>query len=177
MDPEARRRACAAFRVKLSRDTGTNLTAAVCEELLGSTFEGAEDGELISLESNPGNFYVSLGDNIAHQTLAMVHADHFKVAWFCYREAAEVHTYPWGMRTLASCYRTGEGVEPDPAQAAAWLQRAVDTSDPASIATLGAYLVYGNPRAEVVKDAARGFELVRQAFAQGFRPALYQVVT
>ena len=50
MDPEARRRACVdEFRVKLRRDTGTNLTAAVCEELLGETFGGR-----LSLESDPG---------------------------------------------------------------------------------------------------------------------------
>jgi hypothetical protein len=38
MAPDARRRACVAFRAKLSRDTGTDLTAAACEELLSSTF-------------------------------------------------------------------------------------------------------------------------------------------
>jgi len=35
MDPEARRRACVEFRAKLSRDTGANLTATECEEVLG----------------------------------------------------------------------------------------------------------------------------------------------
>jgi hypothetical protein len=43
-----------AFRVQLSRDTGTNLTAADCAGLLSSTFEVDEGGELVSLESNPG---------------------------------------------------------------------------------------------------------------------------
>ena len=41
--------------------------------------------------------------------------------------------------------------------------------------TLGAFFVNCEPRAGVAQDAARGFELVRQAFAQGFTPALYQV--
>jgi hypothetical protein len=54
-DPEARRRACAAFRVKLRRDTGTNLPAADCEELLDTAFEpAAEGGEQVTLQSNPG---------------------------------------------------------------------------------------------------------------------------
>ena len=35
--------------------------------------------------------------------------------------------------------------------------------------------MYGDARAGIVKDAARGFELVCQAFDQGFTPALYQV--
>jgi hypothetical protein len=48
MDPEARRCACVAFRGSLSRDTGTDLPAAVCEELLGATFE-CENGEDVSL--------------------------------------------------------------------------------------------------------------------------------
>jgi hypothetical protein len=38
MDSEASRRACEAFRVKLRRDTGVNLTAAVCEELLAGAY-------------------------------------------------------------------------------------------------------------------------------------------
>ena len=35
MNMEMRRRACVAFRVKLSRDTGVNRTSADCEEILG----------------------------------------------------------------------------------------------------------------------------------------------
>ena len=45
-------RACVEFRVKLSRDTGTSLPAAVCEELLGGTF-GGPAGEQVSLQSKP----------------------------------------------------------------------------------------------------------------------------
>jgi hypothetical protein len=52
MGPEARRRACVEFRVKLSRDTGTNLSAAACEGLMATTF--IYDGEPVSLQSNPG---------------------------------------------------------------------------------------------------------------------------
>ena len=54
MDTEAILRECVAFRVKLSRDTGTNLTTAACLELLGVTFQGDRSGEEVSLESNPG---------------------------------------------------------------------------------------------------------------------------
>jgi hypothetical protein len=39
MDMEAKYRACVELRVKLLRDTGVNLTAAVCEGLLNVTFE------------------------------------------------------------------------------------------------------------------------------------------
>jgi len=39
MDPGAMRRACVAFRIKLSRDTGVNLLAAACEALLGTISE------------------------------------------------------------------------------------------------------------------------------------------
>jgi hypothetical protein len=58
MDPAARRRACVAFRVKLRRDTGVDLAAAVCERLLGSTFQDEEGGEEVTLERDPGLFYV-----------------------------------------------------------------------------------------------------------------------
>jgi len=44
-DPEAWRRACVELRVKISRDTGTELTTA------------DQDGEAVSLQSNPGRFY------------------------------------------------------------------------------------------------------------------------
>jgi len=68
MDPPARtwtatlRRACVAFRVKLSRDTGVNLTADNCEELLWATFcpdQGSSTS--VGLQSDPGRFYASLG--------------------------------------------------------------------------------------------------------------------
>ena len=109
MDREARRRACVELRVKLSRDAGTNLTAAFCEALLDLTVE-CEGGEQVSLQGNPGLFYAGLGAAIAEQTLALVLPNHLKVAWCCYREAAEVHTNPVGMRKLAFCYNTGRGV-------------------------------------------------------------------
>jgi hypothetical protein len=53
MDPETLRRACVEFRLKLSQDTGTNLTAATCEALLARTFEFS-DHEAVSLHSDPG---------------------------------------------------------------------------------------------------------------------------
>jgi len=53
------RRACVAVRAKLSRDTGTNLPAAVCEELLGKTF--VCEGESLCLQSSHGLFYAGLG--------------------------------------------------------------------------------------------------------------------
>ena len=60
MDPEARRRACVAFRVKLSRDTGVNLSAADCESLCEATFQGEGREQQASLQSNPGIFYAEL---------------------------------------------------------------------------------------------------------------------
>ena len=63
----------------------------------------------------------------------------------------------------------------DPQQAAVWLQKAAALGDAASKSTVGALLLDGDERAGVTKDAARGFELVRQAFAQGFRPAMFNV--
>ena len=91
MDPAARRRACVAFRAKLSRDTGVNLTAAECAVLVDETCEG-EGGEQVSLQSAPGLFYGCLGASIAnHQALARILPDQKRMSWWCYREAAEVH--------------------------------------------------------------------------------------
>jgi len=109
MAPEARRRACVEFRVKLSRDTGTNLPAAVCEELLGGTF-GRPGGLQVSLQSNPGLFYSSLGAAIATQMHSVVIPNRVMVAWWCCREAAEVYSDPAGMGLLAECYLRGQGV-------------------------------------------------------------------
>jgi len=95
MDLEAWYRACVELRVKLSRDTGVNLTAAACEGLLSVTFE-REGGEQVSLQSDPGLFYTSLGAAIDNQTLPLVLPDRLKVAAWCYRVAAEVHTHPPG---------------------------------------------------------------------------------
>jgi len=172
MDPEARRRACVAFRVKLSRDTGANLTAAACEELLGLTYKIAESGEEVTLQGNPGRFYASLGEAIMARTLPLPLLDHEKVAWWCYREAAEVHMHPGGMGPLGDCYRRGQGVTEDPAQAVAWYQKAADLGVTAAKATLGAMLLNGDARAGIAKDTARGLALVRQAAAEGYSPAL-----
>jgi hypothetical protein len=40
MDPDACWRACVAFRVKLSRDTGVNLTTDDCLSFAGGGFRG-----------------------------------------------------------------------------------------------------------------------------------------
>ena len=173
MDPGARRRACAAFRVKLSRDTGTNLAAAAGEDLLGATFE--RQGEEVTLQSNPGLFYTILGDVIEDPTLPLDLPDHLKVAWYCFREAAEVHKHPVGMFNLYRCLYDGQGVAEDPAQAVVWLQKAADLGDPASQASLGACLLDGDPCAGVVKDAARGFALLREAVDEGYGMALHLV--
>jgi hypothetical protein len=78
MDPEARRRACVELRAKLSRDTGTNLTTATCEQLLRKTFRPAGGGERVSLQSDPGQFYACLGGAIAAQTLGVVLPNHLR---------------------------------------------------------------------------------------------------
>jgi len=120
-------------------------------------------GEVVTLHSNPGLFYAGLGESIADQTIALVLPNRLKVAWWCYREAAEVHAHRAGMRKLALCYHSGMGVTGDPAQAALWLQKAAGMGDVESKATLGALLLHGDARAGVAKDAARGSELVREA--------------
>ena len=79
------------------------------------------------------------------------------------------------MGKLAMCYYHGQGVTADPAQANSWLQTAVDLGDLVSQATLGGFLVQGDARAGVVRDAARGLEVLREAVEQGFAPALIQV--
>ena len=160
-----------AFSVKLSRDTGVHLTATDCENLLSWSCTW-EDGELVTLQSNPGRFYACLGAEVAED---LDLPNRMKIAWCCYREAAEVHKHRTGMNRLAYCYYRGEGVTKDPAQAAVWFQRAADLGDAASKAALGAFLFNGDPRAGVAKDAARGLALVRQAFAEGYSQALFQV--
>jgi len=169
MDPAARRRACVKLRVKLSRDTGTNLTAAACEGLLDNSF-GLE-GKSVSLQSDPGLFYACLGEAIEDQALVVPNRD--KVAWWCFREAAEVHKHPVGMRKLFGCLHHGRGATADPAQAALWLQKAADLGNPGSKAVLGATLAKDDAHAEV---ASCGFELLREAVAQGYSPALYHVL-
>jgi len=49
MDPEAMRRACVAFRVKLSRDTGTNLDASEVAQFLDKDIhpEGKSRGNVV----------------------------------------------------------------------------------------------------------------------------------
>jgi len=168
MDPEARRRA------KLSRDTGTNLTAGDCESVLGATVE-CEGGEQVSLHSDPGRFYACLGGAIADEELPLVLANPLKVAWWCYREAAEVHANPLGMCRLAKCLYSGVGVTEDPAQAVVWFEKAADLGDAASKGALGTFVVDGDARAGVTKDAVRGFALLREAVELGFSPALYLV--
>jgi hypothetical protein len=45
---------------------------------------------------NPGQYYACLGAAIAQQTLPLVLPNRSKIAWWCYREAAEVHNNPVG---------------------------------------------------------------------------------
>jgi TPR repeat protein len=151
-----------AFRVNLSRDTGANLTVAACEELLDALFED-EGGEEFTLQSNPGLFYASIGEAI--ETQKAVVPDHLKVAWFCYREAAEAHNNLIGINRLAACFLRGRGVTRDPAQAAFWYQKAVDLGHACSKAALGALLMDG---VGVAQDAVRGFKLMREAVEQGY---------
>ena len=175
MDPEARRRASLEFRVKLSRDTGVNLTAAVCEALLGLKLSLDDNGEEFTFRTDPGLFYRCLGEAIEDQRLPLVIPSHLKVAWYCYREAGEVHKHPGAMGRLASCFYHGRGVTEDRAQAVVWFQKAADLGDAASKAKLGACLVDGDLCAGVAKDAPRGFALLREAVDQGHSLALYFV--
>ena len=181
IDPAVRRRTCVAFRVKLSQDTGVNLPAAACEGLLNLTV--GHEGEIANLESNPGQFYTGLGEAIGDQSIALfslgseaADAQRSKeVAAWCFREAAEVHTYPGAMLKLFGCLETGRGVTEDPVQAAVWLEKAADLGDADSKSLFGSMLVDGNARSGVVNDAARGFALLCEAFAQGSGTALLKV--
>ena len=178
MDPAARRRACVAFRAKLRRDTGANLTAAACEELLGGSF--AWRGQQISLHSDPGRFYTCLAENIAGSTVQRFDLGfpvYEKVAWWCFREAAVVHQHPVGMNRLADCLLSGRGVTEDQAQAVVWFQKASDLGDTAAKTNLGGFLMNGNPRAGLVKDAARGFGLLCEAVELGCGQALLKVAS
>jgi len=174
MDPETRRRACVAFRAKLSRGREVNLTAAACESLLGAAFQG-EGGEEVTLQSDPGLFYMSFGAAIEDKSLPLVLINRLKVATWCSREAAGVHPNPAGMGKFAKCLYHGQGVTKDRAQAAVWIEKAADLGDGPSKVTLGSMLVAGNALAGVAKDAARGIALLREAVDQGCGAALYLV--
>ena len=100
--------------------------------------------------------------------LPLDHADHWKVAWYCYREAAVVHKHRGSMNRLAWCYYKGQGVREDAAEAAVWFQKVADLGDLASVSTLGSFLVDGDARAGVMKDEGRGFALLCEAVEQGF---------
>jgi hypothetical protein len=71
------------------------------------------------------------------------------------------------MCQLADCFLRGQGVTKDPAQAVVWFQKAVSLGDTGAKAYLGAFLLEGDPRAGVAKDAARGFALSREAADEG----------
>jgi TPR repeat protein len=174
MDPVAWRRACVEFRLKLSRDTGVNLTAAFCDRLFDSTFT-YEGGEQATLESNPGGFYSCLGAAIADGRRVLGVPEYMQAACWCFREAAEVHKHPEGMDRLGDCLYRGRGVTEDPVQAVVWYQKAADLGDASAKNHLGRMLVIGDARAGVAKDAARGFGLLREAVAQGNGPASFQV--
>jgi hypothetical protein len=175
MDPEAWRRACVEFRAKLSRDTGVDLGAAVCENMLGKTC--VCEGEFLSLQSDPGLFYACLGDSIANNDNDSPTPLLPKVAWFCYREAAEVHTHPGGMRRVAECYYTGQGVTENPVQAVAWFLKAADLGDRVAQATLGTFCMTGFAPGGVEKDAARAVDLLSRAAEQGESKAVFPLAT
>ena len=174
MDPEARRRACVELRVELSRDTGTNLTADTCNELLDTAFkfEGRKYRD-INLQSKPGFFYRHLGEAITCLVPPFAVPNHLTIAWWFYREAAEVHADAGGMCELAYCYENGQGVKQDYLQAAACFQKAADLGDLAAKCQLGSFLVNGSPR--FPKYAARGLELLHEAAEQGNDHALHEV--
>jgi hypothetical protein len=157
---------------KLQRYAGTSLTATDCAVLMTETFACAEVRELVSLESNPGVFYASLADAIAKRTLAPALAipDRHKVALFCIREAAEEHAHPASMCELAKAHYAGRGARLDPQQAVRLWESAADLGHEPSMFALGPLLLYGDARTGVAKDAVRGFELQRQAVAQGEAP-------
>ena len=57
MEPDARRHACEEYRVKLSRGTGTTLTATDCEKLLDTSKRVSGGDEQVSPQNNPGLVY------------------------------------------------------------------------------------------------------------------------
>jgi len=67
------------------------------------------------------------------------------------------------------------GVSQDAAQAAVSYQKAADLGDLACECALVYFLVNGDPRAGVTKDAVRGFALLREAVERGYGAALYNM--
>jgi TPR repeat protein len=67
------------------------------------------------------------------------------------------------------------GTTEDPAEAVVWLEKAAGLGDATAKAVLGSMLVDEHVYAGVAKQAARGYALVRQAYAQGDEPALCQI--
>jgi hypothetical protein len=70
--------------------------------VLDTAFE-CEGGTLASLQRDPGFFYAKLGEAIEDQAVAIAHVLPWlpdreeggeAIAWWCYREAAEVHQHP-----------------------------------------------------------------------------------
>ena len=159
------------FRPTLSRDTGVNLTAADCEELLGSTFKF--EGEPVSLQIHPGLFYCGLGEAVENQMPGFVLPNHLKVACYCYRQAAEVHNNPVGMCKLAALFLL-RGVMEDPVQAIVWYQKAADVGD-APDKCVVMQIMTGDARAGVAMDQPRGFALLCEAAEVGYVQALFQV--
>ena len=157
-----------------TRDTGTNLTAAACEALLGANF--VLDGMEATLQSNPGRFYDRLGVAVAAQRMRIVIPDHLKVAAWCYRQAAEVYNNPESMTALALCFFSGDGVqEVDAKQGVVWLQKAADLREPSAGCILGNLYSSGFPAGGVVRDAARAFDLYSHSVDQGNLVAPYYV--
>jgi len=146
------RRACVEFRVNVCRDTGVNLTAADCQGLLGLTLKIADSGGEVSLRGNPGLFYTLLGVSIMGLKLPLDIPDHLmmKVAWYCQREAAEVHKHPAGMGRLGNLYYRGRGVT-----ATVWTQKAPDLGNTIAKAALGAVFLNGDLRGLAKGHGAR----------------------
>jgi len=140
MDPEARRRACVDFRVKLRRDTGVNLTAADCARLLDNTYESDGREGFLGLARDAAR-----GFELSRQAVAEGYSPARYQVGMCYlagvgveKDAAHgvsllrqvlTQESAWTANAqfaLALCYRDGEGVEVDTVQAALWCQRAAE---------------------------------------------------
>jgi len=76
MEPDARRHAGVEYRVKLSRETGTTLTATDCEKLLHTSERVSGGDEQVSPQNNPGLVYACLGEAIAYPMLTLVLQNH-----------------------------------------------------------------------------------------------------
>ena len=91
----------------------------------------------------------------------------------CYRQAVELGHVDAAYK-LGECYRYGEGVKENTAEAIKYFSMAAEQGHPAACRKLGYYHIYGPPsRCEFKKDATEGIRLLRLAAEEDDNAAKY----